>query len=376
MDDLSVDEVRAALREYFADNPPLEQIDRDRDQTDPADPGFDRDAWRVMAEQLGLIGITAPEAWNGMGLDTAYAVAAVEECGAALCSGPVRASVLLALTLADLDPAAVPTEFTALVEGFLVGEVLAGSSIRVVRSGPDFRGETGSLAGRLTGRIEAVTHGGVAGLILTVATTAAGPAVVLAAPGSAAARSPVPGVDLATPLADVVVADAPAVLLTRPGDDDAVTRFRTVEALLLAAEQVGGTQGCLDHMVDYAKVREQFGVVIGTYQAISHRCATTAIAAAAARSLVASATEAVDNHDTTLARQYTLLARADAADAYTAASNALIQISGGIGFTWEHLAHLYFRRARATAAIGGTPAQLRDRAVEAGCLDLLLRGVA
>ncbi|MEP9414890.1 acyl-CoA dehydrogenase family protein [Gordonia sp. VNQ95] len=204
--------------------------------------------------------------------------------------------------------------------------------------------------------------------------TADGPAIaaVAVSAGGSVERSAVPTIDLATPLADVTVVDVPAIVLVAPGNMVGLQRFRNAQMLLLAAEQVGLAQGCLKQMVEYASFREQFGVRIGTYQAISHRCARTAVSIAAARALVAAAAEEIDRGNDTAATQFTLLARAESADAQAAASDALIQVSGGIGFTWEHDAHLYFRRARATGALGGIPARLRDAAVRAGCLDLLL----
>jgi alkylation response protein AidB-like acyl-CoA dehydrogenase len=179
-------------------------------------------------------------------------------------------------------------------------------------------------------------------------------------------------VDFATPIADVEVAGAPAVLLVEPGDTAGLAAHRRLELILLAAEQVGGAEGALAGMTAQACVRKQFGKLIGTYQAIAHRCADTAVDIAAARALVTAAAVAHDAGDGGTALQLALLARAEAAEAFTAATDSYIQVSGGIGFTWEHDAHLFFRRARATAAIGGTPAQHRDRAVEAGCLDLLV----
>lgn len=381
---ISIDEVRASVREYFAEQPGLVEVRRNRDECDsaaadsddgvPDRAGFDRDGWSVLAQQLGLIGLVAPESWGGLGLGLAYAVAAVEECGAVLYPGPVRASVLLALALSTIDSDDVPVELQSAVQDFLCGAMIVGAPVRDDEAVlPEFRD------GRVSGRAVAVTHGAVAGLVICSVRTQSGPAVALAVPAARptkVARTSVPTVDLATPLADVVLTDVPAVLLTAPGNQLALQDHQDAAAVLLAAEQVGGAQGCLGQMVDYATVREQFGVLIGTYQAIQHRCAQTAVAVAAARALVASAADALDAGDARVGEQLTLLARADAADAFTAASSSLIQVSGGIGFTWEHDAHLYFRRARASAAIGGTPSELRDRAVESGCLELLLHGAA
>ena len=153
---------------------------------------------------------------------------------------------------------------------------------------------------------------------------------------------------------------APAALLTEPGDGVTLGRRRRLSSLLLAAEQVGGAQSCLNGMVEYATVREQFGKLIGTYQAIQHRCAQTAVAIASARALVGAAAQAHDAGDDAVAEQLALLARAEAADSYSAASDALIQVSGGIGFTWEHDAHLYLRRAYGIAQFLGGRSTLGD----------------
>src|SRR5699024_2783752 len=122
--------------------------------------------------------------------------------------------------------------------------------------------------------------------------------------------------------------------------------------------------------VEYAKVRTQFGQVIGGYQAIQHRCATTAVDIASARSLLVAAARASDRGG--VDHGLSLLAKAESSEVFRSAAGGLIQVPGGIRFTWEHDAHLFFRRARSTAVLGGTPEELRDHAVSEGCLDLLL----
>ncbi|MGW5383588.1 acyl-CoA dehydrogenase family protein [Nocardia sp. NPDC003963] len=367
---ISPDEIRAALRDYFSERPGIVAVRRNRDENGTDAAGFDREGWKVLVEQLGLLGIAAPEHWGGLGLEAEYLVAAMEECGATLYPGPLRASVLTAAALGGTSPEAVPAEFRETIVALLAGAAVAGVSTRSDRiSVPNYRD------GRVSGRLAAVTHGAVADLALCIVDTPDGPALALVATGSAQ-RRPVPTVDFATPLADVVLAGESAILLTAAGDDGALEKQLALETLLSAAELVGGAEGCLTQMVDYAKVREQFGSLIGAYQAVQHHCARTAVANAGARALVAGAARMWDRYDYPAARQLTLLARADAADAFTSASSTLIQICGGIGFTWEHDAHLFFRRARATAAIGGTPARIRDSAVGIGCLDLLVHEVA
>jgi alkylation response protein AidB-like acyl-CoA dehydrogenase len=247
----------------------------------------------------------------------------------------------------------------------LVGEAVPGLALVDTRT-------TFTPGGTLSGRIAAVTHGRAADAVVCVADNAAGPVLVLADVRRAVDRQAVTTADLGGPVADLVVADAPAVALTTPGDTEGLARHEATVALVLAAEQVGGATGCLTGIVDYAGVRTQFGQLIGSYQAIQHRCSTLAIAATAARALVAAAAAATDAGQDQQARTLGLLARAEAAEVFNRAADDYIQVSGGIGFTWEHDAHLYFRHARSTAALGGVPVRHRDAAVEAGCLDLLL----
>ncbi|HNP55345.1 MAG TPA: acyl-CoA dehydrogenase family protein [Gordonia sp. (in: high G+C Gram-positive bacteria)] len=368
--ELTVDEIRASLRDWFAHTPGIAEVraNRDRADGDASHPGFDRATWQRLAEQLGVTGLGAPEAWGGLACDTESLAGVVEECAASLYPGPVRASVLLAAALGGLvPPENASSQMRSGVEAFLGGTAIAGV--------PGVPGDSPAFAdGRVTGRFDAVTHGGSADLLLGEVATELGPAValVLLSDATTVSRTPRRTVDLATPLADVAVIGAPAAVLVGPADSAGLDAHRRLETILVAAEQVGGAEGALAGMVAYAGVREQFGKLIGTYQAIAHRCADTAVDIAAARALVTAAAAAHDGGDGGAALQLALLARAESADAFTAATDSYIQVSGGIGFTWEHDAHLFFRRARATAAIGGTPAQHRDRAVEAGCLDLLV----
>ncbi|MFZ2240821.1 MAG: acyl-CoA dehydrogenase family protein [Gordonia amarae] len=364
--EITVDEVRESLRDYFTRTPGLVEVRGNRDQADsvPAPRGFDAGTWRLVAEQLGLIGLGAPEVWGGLGLDLPVLAAAAEECASSLYPGPVRASLVISAFLGTVDPDSRPVELVALIDRFLSGQAIAGLATGQPATGvPRYDGE------RVSGAFVAVTNGTCADLLIGEVDTAAGRAVALVdTSAGGTVRVPVRGIDLVTPIAGVEVTEAPAILVAT---DDDVECFRRISALLLAAEQVGGAEGALAGMVEYAKVREQFGTLIGTHQAIAHRCADTAVAITGARALVTATAEAEASGNTAESAQLVLLARAEAAEVFVAASDSYIQVSGGIGFTWEHDAHLYFRRARGTAAVGGTPAALRDQAVQVGCLDLI-----
>ncbi|MFS3130214.1 acyl-CoA dehydrogenase family protein [Nocardioides sp. Bht2] len=360
-DELSSDEIRQVLRDVFADQSGLVEVRGARDGHDSrtalAVAGFDRGRWATLAEQVGLAALAAPEEWGGLGLGLGALTAAVEECAATLYPGPVTASLLVGLGVRGIAPESVAAPIAAAVEGMLGGDVVAG---------------VGAGAGRLvdglfTGTVLRVTHGQVADLVLAEVELGEGSALILLAVPDGTARRPVEAIDLTTPRADLAVTDAPVLILS----EGSAQAYGTATRLLLAAEQVGGIEGCLAQMVGYAKVREQFGALIGTYQAIQHRCAETAIDAAASRALVVAGAEAFDRGEAASAHRYALLAQAEAGSRFVSASDGLIQVSGGIGFTWEHDAHLFFRRARTSAPRGGSPEVLRHRAVEAGCLDLL-----
>lgn len=363
-DTLNPDEVREALRGDLAESPGIAEVRRLRavaagEEADTA--GFDRDRWATLA-QRGLAAMGAPEDWDGLGMGAEHLVTAVEECGASLHPGPVRATQLLAWSLTGLSPNAVSDAFTQAVAGVLAGELVTGLA--------DDRPQRAAFSNdAVTGVLSAVTHGAVADVVVAVVDTPSGPAaaLVLTDGGDRANRE---AMDLATPRADVSVTAAPALLLTDPADPVALETWRTRSRLLLAAEQVGGSQACLTAMVAYTQIREQFGVLIGTYQAIQHLCSRTAVDVVGARALVAATAAALDHGDPA-AHALGRLAAASAAETFVTASASYVRLSGGIGFTWEHDAHLFFRRARSSAAADVTPEQQRHAAVEAGCLDLL-----
>ncbi|OZC34358.1 acyl-CoA dehydrogenase [Gordonia polyisoprenivorans] len=373
--------MRAALRDYFATRPGLDEVRRTRDGRQPS--GFDESSWRTLATDVGLCSLGIPPRWGGLGLGLDCLVAAVEECGAALYPGPVRAAVLATWALGEgalgegaLGGLTDAVDLTGTIDGLLSGMVVPGSTLGTEITEPQ------SLplwrAGAATGVLSALSHGVVAGLAVTEVRTDDGVAAALVVLDDSADRRSRPTVDFALPRADVTVTDAPALLVTEPGDDAALQRFRDASALLRAAEQVGGAAGCVSLMVEYAGVREQFGHPIGSYQAIAHRCAQTAVDVVGARGLVTAGAAALDRAtfaDPDTAVHLASLAHAAAGETYLAASSSLIQVSGGIGFTWEHDAHLHFRHARTLAVAGGTPAEYYDRAVLDGCLDLVTSGV-
>jgi alkylation response protein AidB-like acyl-CoA dehydrogenase len=147
------------------------------------------------------------------------------------------------------------------------------------------------------------------------------------------------------------------------GADAAVRAALDLGVVALAQEQVGGAERCLETSVDYAKTRYQFGRAIGSFQAVKHRCADMLVAVEQAKSVAWHAARTLDDPEES--RISVPLARSVCSDAYLICAGDNIQIHGGIGFTWEHDAHLYFKRAKSTSLLLGSVGEYRDRLADA-----------
>ena len=355
------DELRASVRRFLADRAPLTRV---RELMETKD-GTDRAVWEQAGAQLGLQGLAIPEVYGGSGFGFAEQAIVLEELGSALYSGPYLASAVLAATalLASPDEAARRD----LLPGIASGQTIAtlafteddGSwdpgTIRLaaVKDGGDWR---------LDGHKNFVLDGGTAGLILVAAATDTGLslfAVSADAPGLG--RAVLPTLDQTRKLARLEFAGVKARLIGSPGDATAVLdRTLDVAAVALAAEQLGGAQRALDMAVEYAKVRHQFGRPIGSFQAIKHRCADLLLEVESLRSAVGYAAAAVAENSAEIPVLASLV-KAYASETYFHVAAENIQIHGGIGFTWEHDAHLYFKRAKSSELFLGDGAYHRER---------------
>jgi alkylation response protein AidB-like acyl-CoA dehydrogenase len=214
---------------------------------------------------------------------------------------------------------------------------------------------------RLDGHKTYVLDGCLAQVILVVARSDAGVslfAVVGSAPGLT--RSSMPTMDQTRKQARLVFSSVPARLVGADGGGwPVVSRALDFAAIALAAEQVGGAQRVLEMSVEYAKTRVQFGRPIGSFQAIKHKCADMLLAVESAKSAAyyAAWAAAEDNSEVPVMAS---LAKAFCSEAYFQAAADNIQIHGGIGFTWDHPAHLYFKRAKSSELIFGDPAYHRE----------------
>ncbi|MDN5751030.1 MAG: acyl-CoA dehydrogenase, partial [Pseudonocardia sp.] len=219
--------------------------------------------------------------------------------------------------------------------------------------------------GRLSGTVRGVADAGTAHVLLVPV----GDAVY--AVGSEAdglARHEIVSLDMTRPLVDLVLDGANARLVAQgPQVRDAVSDALRIGAVLLASEQLGLAERCLDMTVEYLVIRRQFGRVLGSYQALKHRLADLWVLITQARAVVRYAAEcaATDSPDLPVAAA---LAKAHCSVVVQQAAEECIQMHGGIGFTWEHPAHLFLKRAKSSAIALGTAE--RHRAALAGLVDI------
>ena len=370
--DFALDEdqvaLQSVLREFLTDRSPEAAV---RAQLEDA-AGYDRDLWDLMAGQLGVCGMAVPEEYGGAGFSFFELGLVLEELGRSLTVSPFFASCVMAaqLLLAVDDESARKDYLPGIAAGSLIASVaLAEDSGSWRPEDVTTRAEERDGAWRLTGHKSYVLDGAVAGLLLVIARTDDGPAIfaVDTTPDGAEGLvlEPLPTMDQTRKQARVTFDGTSARLLgTAAGAQAALATMLDRSAIALAADALGGTGKVLEMSVEYAKIREQFGRPIGSFQAIKHKCASMLVDLESSRSAVYYALWAVSagNPDE---RTVAPLAKAYCVDTYLHAAGENIQIHGGIGFTWEHPAHLYLKRAKSSQVLLGDSdfhrQQLADR---------------
>jgi len=298
------------------------------------------DAWRpVFASlaELGLFGVAVPEDCGGAGGSIEDLCAMVEEAAMALVPGPVATTALAAVVLSEVN--ADPELLAALASG----ERFAGVALE---GDVEFDSDTSRASGAV-GLALGAADGGV--LLLP----ADGKWLLVDTDGDGVLVEPLQATDFSRPLARVVLTSAPASPLVLSRE-----RVENLTATVLAAEAAGLTRWSLDTAVAHAKVREQFGKPIGSFQAVKHLCAEMLCRAEQAQVAAADAARAAGDCGDSGDRQFAIAA-ALAASVGIAAAKAnvkdCIQVLGGIGCTWEHDAHLYLRRAHSIGCFLGGP---------------------
>jgi alkylation response protein AidB-like acyl-CoA dehydrogenase len=296
--------------------------------------------WRGAAA-LGFFALGLPETDGGAGYTLTEEMVLFEELGRALAPGPWLGTVLAAHARAQGGAEA---------RGSLAA-VVAGE-LRVAACIDPWGGSLIVHGDRVAGTRLTVLGAGLADAFVVVE----GAAVLFVPRGGAVAVEVMPSLDATNPVGTVTFRDAPCIVLAR--DAASAAALRRAATVLSCADAVGGTARTLDMSVAYAKVRQQFGKPIGSFQAVKHRCADMAVRAEVARSATTYAT--VSARDAAPDAEFQVgVAKVLAADAYLRNSADNVQNHGGMGFTWECDAHLYAKRARAfDATLGSRRTQL------------------
>lgn len=326
--------------------------------------GYDRALWRRMGTELGLQGLAVPEEYGGAGCGPVEVGVVMEEMGRALLCAPFLSSAVLATTtlLRCADEDARKRLLPGLASGELVGTLaLTEDSARWDAAGVRLTARESNGSWLLTGHKTFVLDGATADVVLTVARAADGIGV-FCVDGDAAGltREPLPTMDPTRRQARLDYRDVTATRLPTHGDGwGLVSEVLDRAAVALAAEQVGVASRALDMAVEYAKVRHQFGRPIGSFQAVKHLLADVLLEVESARAAAHYALLASENEDPELPAVASL-AKAFCSDAGVQATEENVQVHGGIGFTWEHPAHLYLKRAKTSQLLFGDPAYHRE----------------
>jgi alkylation response protein AidB-like acyl-CoA dehydrogenase len=355
--------LKSTVRKFLAAECPAAEVRKLLD----ADSNFDPALWRKIAEQ-GWTGMIFAEQYGGFGMGLVEMAATLEEMGRALLPSPFFSTVLMAGVLvesagnenqkrkylgaisrgeakaavafleesASMAPEAVKMKARAAANGF----VLDGTKL-FVQSAPiaDFLIAAARLEGELA--------------LFTVPAKAEGLHI-----------SPMSSIDLTRKIYEVsfqgVKVSAEDLLARGDAALTAIGRARDIATVGLVAEMTGGMQRLLDMTVEYAKTRKQFGRPIGQFQAVQHRCADMLLYTESSRSAAYYAAYAIQE-GIPEARLAVSIAKAYASDAYREVGNSAIQVHGGMGFTWENDAHLYYRRAKASEVMFGDATHHREQ---------------
>ncbi len=358
------EQLREVIREFLADAAPEAAV-RSSMTTET---GWDPAVWGALAQEIGVLGLGIPEEFGGAGYGITEIAVISEEAGRALLCAPYLAIVSASqavLATGDREAAA------ALLPGVAAGTTIATLAVTESdgRLAQESIGTTAVRDGdgwRLSGTKMFVLDGAAADLILVAARTEDGISLFAVegdAPGLR--RTALATLDQTRRQARLDLGAVPGRLVGEQGAAwPAIERAVSLTLVALAAEQVGGADRILTMAVDYAKTRVQFGRPIGSFQAMKHKLADVLVEVEAAKSAAFAAVgAAAAEPGTPEAAELALvasIAKAFCSDAYVHAAAENIQIHGGIGFTWEHPAHLYFKRAKSSRVLFGDPAHHRE----------------
>ena len=349
------EQLRGFVRQFLEEKSPEAQV-RAVMETES---GYDEAVWSQMAEQMGLQGLAIPEEYGGQGFGWVELGIVLEEMGRALLCAPFFSTAVLATSaLLHAGDADAASEYLPAIAS---GELIATVAFTEENGAWDETGVTATAtkdgdAWKLDGAKHYVLDGHIADLLIVAARTDAGVSL-FAVDGDAAGltRTQLSTMDQTRRQAKIELSAAPGRLIGTDGQGWATLSAMLERAAVgLAAEQVGGAELAMEMAVEYAKDRKQFGRPIGSFQAIKHKCADMLLEVESAKSAAYYAAWCAAQSNDELPAMASL-AKSYCSEAFFRAASENIQIHGGIGFTWEHPAHLYFKRAKSSELLFGNP---------------------
>jgi alkylation response protein AidB-like acyl-CoA dehydrogenase len=361
--------IRESARSFLADNATSADVRRWM----ATDLGYDPALWQRVSGELGWPGLPMDEAYGGLGLGLGETALLMEEMGASLFCSPFLSTVCLAgsaIRLGGNDsqkeeflPAIALGELTAALAVTEPGGISGASGIAA-----EYRRDGDSYI--IDGEKRFVVDGHSADLIFVAArkpgSEGEGGISLFAVPCGAEclSRDALPTLDQTRRQAELclnkVRVPTSALMGEEGGGWPVLDKALDLGATALAAEQAGGARRCLELTVAYIQERVQFGRAIGSFQAIKHRAADMMVKVESAHAAAAEAADAADADDPDFP-MFASMAKAYCSEAYFACAGEAIQLHGGVGFTWEYDPHLFFKRARASSDLLGTPAWHRER---------------
>lgn len=324
---------------------------------------FDTELWRLLGEEIGIAGLAVPEELGGAGYSLREAQLVLEELGASLAPTPYLGSVAIAAQ------AIIASDDADAIERLLPGIVDGSSSAALAWADPagryapeqvDVRAAQNGDAWALTGTCGYVLDGMIADVIITIAQTDDGPRLFEVLDVDAVTRTDVETMDQTLRLAMLRFDGTPARALGTE-DPAVLDQVRAIALAAVSAVQAGTAARALTMTVEYSLQRVQFGRQIGSFQAIKHRLADMHVQAEIARTASRAASAALAEG---AADRFELatIAKATCSEALSHIASEMIQLHGGIAITWEHDAHLVFKRAHALGQLFGTAREQRANA--------------
>ena len=355
------EQLKAGVRRFLDAECPLERVRTVMASKDSHDSGL----WKKTAD-LGWCGLTIPEEYGGLGLAWEDLVVLAEETGRSLFPSPLLATATAARAIQALGSAPQKQQWLPLIAaGDLVATLaVLEESDDLSEAGVELVAAASGSGVVLSGKKMFVPWGQAADLLL-VAAREGGGVSLFAVPADAAGVTvtPLRLIDQTSRAAEIVfdrvTVDASARLGAAGAAWGPLASVVDAATVALSAEMIGAADAALRLATEYAKIRKQFGEVIGKFQGVKHRLAEILVDVESARSLVYFASWAVDNMDD--ARAHVSMAKAYASIALDRAGEDGIQVHGAVGFTWECDAHLFYKRGRYCRSLGGTPEYHHER---------------